>query len=152
MQRWTVKDVMTHNVVSVTEETTYKEIVEALAHNGVSAVPVVDDGTRVLGIVSEADLLHKMEFTGPEPHVHLLERKQRRVARAKASGDAARDLMSGPAITCRAPRTQSGRPRCTPGPADRRRAAPARSARQSFDLHPSSRRRCVNREVARARV
>jgi CBS-domain-containing membrane protein len=90
---------MTHNVVSVTEETTYKEIVEALAHNGVSAVPVVDDGTRVLGIVSEADLLHKMQFSGLEPHVHLLERKQRRVARAKASGDTARDLMSSPAIT-----------------------------------------------------
>ena len=99
MQRWTVKDFMTHNVVSVTEETPYKEIVEALAQNGVSAVPVVDDETRVLGIVSEADLLHKMEFTGLEPHVHLLERKQRRVARAKASGDVARDLMSSPAVT-----------------------------------------------------
>jgi CBS domain-containing protein len=98
MQRWTVKDVMTTNVVSVTEQTPYKEIVESLAQNAVSAVPVVDDGTRVLGVVSEADLLHKMEFTGLEPHMHLFERKQRRTARAKASGDVARNLMSSPAV------------------------------------------------------
>lgn len=99
MQRWTVKDVMTDGVVSVTEETPYKEIVETLAQNGVSAVPVIDEDRRVIGIVSEADLLHKMEFTGLEPHVHLLERRQRRVARAKAAGDIARDLMSSPAVT-----------------------------------------------------
>jgi CBS-domain-containing membrane protein len=99
MQRWTVKDVMTDNVVSVTAEAPYKTIVETLAQHGVSAVPVVDDGGKVLGIVSEADLLHKMEFTGLEPHVHVLERKQRRVALAKASGDIARDVMTSPAVT-----------------------------------------------------
>ena len=62
-------------------------------------MPVVDGAKMVLGVVSEADLLHKMEFTGPEPHVHLLERKQRRQARAKAAGDKAADLMSSPAVT-----------------------------------------------------
>ena len=85
MQRWIVKDVMTHNVISVRESTPYKEIVEALAERRVSAVPVVDADGRVLGVVSEADLLHKMEFSGPEPHVQLLERKARRVARASRS-------------------------------------------------------------------
>jgi CBS domain-containing protein len=99
MQRWIVKDVMTHDVISVRESTPYKEIVEALAERRVSAVPVVDADGYVLGVVSEADLLHKMEFSGPEPHVQLLERKARRVARAKASGDIARDLMSSPAVT-----------------------------------------------------
>ena len=99
MQRWTVKDVMTDNVVSITEETPYKEIVEAIAHHAVSAVPVVDNRQRVLGVVSEADLLHKVEFTGLEPHVHLLERKAQRIAREKASGDIARDLMNSPAVT-----------------------------------------------------
>ncbi len=99
MRRWTVKDVMTENVVSVTDTTSYKEIVELLAQHEVSAVPVVDSAQKVIGVVSEADLLHKMEFTGLEPHVHILERKQRRVARAKAAGDVARDLMSSPAVT-----------------------------------------------------
>jgi len=99
MRRWTVKDVMTTDVVSVGEKATYKEIVEALAQRAVSAVPVVDEENRVLGVVSEADLLHKVEFTGLEPHLRLLERRTRRIARAKACGDCARDLMSSPAVS-----------------------------------------------------
>jgi CBS-domain-containing membrane protein len=99
MRRWTVKDVMTENVISVTDATPYKEIVQLLAKHAVSAVPVVDSANRVIGVVSEADLLHKMEYSGLEPHVHLLERKRRRVARAKAAGDVASDLMSSPVVT-----------------------------------------------------
>lgn len=99
MFRWTVRDVMTVNVVTVAAETPYKQIVEQLVEHAVSAVPVVDNRGAILGVLSEADLLHKMEFTGLEPHVHLLERKQRRIAMAKASGDIARDLMSSPAVT-----------------------------------------------------
>ncbi len=70
MRRWTVKDVMTENVISVTDTTPYKEIVQLLAQHAVSAVPVVDSARKVIGVVSEADLLHKMEFTGLEPHVN----------------------------------------------------------------------------------
>jgi CBS domain-containing protein len=99
MRRQRIKDVMTRNVVTVVETTPYKDIVQMLAERAVSAVPVVDDAGKVIGVVSEADLLHKMEFSGLEPHVHLLERKQRRVARAKAEGDEARDLMTSPALT-----------------------------------------------------
>ena len=99
MRRWTVEDVMTENVISVADTTPYKEIVQLLAQHAVSAVPVVDSERRVIGVVSEADLLHKMEFTGLEPHVHLLERKRRRAARAKAAGDIARDLMRSPVVT-----------------------------------------------------
>ena len=99
MPRWTVRSVMTENVVTVPEDMPYKEIVATLAQHAVSAVPVVDEAGRVVGVVSEADLLHKMEFAGLEPHIHLIERRQRRMARVKAAGDAARDLMNSPAIT-----------------------------------------------------
>jgi CBS-domain-containing membrane protein len=98
MKRWTVGDVMTRRVVTVGEQATYREVVEQLAEHAVSAVPVVTEDGRVVGIVSEADLLHKMEFAGLEPHLHLLERKRRRAARAKASADTASDLMTGPAV------------------------------------------------------
>jgi CBS domain-containing protein/PII-like signaling protein len=98
MRRWTVKDVMTEKVVSVAEETPYKEIVEMLARHAVSAVPVVDRDRRVLGVVSEADLLHKVEFAGLEPHLRVLERKQRGASRDKASAEVARELMSSPAV------------------------------------------------------
>jgi CBS domain-containing protein len=98
MRRWLARDVMTRDVITVGELTPYKEIVDVLVTHAVSAVPVLADGGHVVGIVSEADLLHKMEFTGVEPYAGLLERKRRRIARAKSGADTARDLMTSPAI------------------------------------------------------
>ena len=98
MKRWTVGDLMTDTVVTVGEDARYKEIVETLARHAVSAVPVVDAEDRVVGIVSEADLLHKLEFVGLAPHVHLFEGKRRRSGRAKADADTARGLMTSPAV------------------------------------------------------
>jgi CBS-domain-containing membrane protein len=99
MKRHTVADVMTRRVATVTEETTYKQIVEALTKNGVSAVPVVDLDQHVIGVVSEADLLHKVDIAGLEPHGWPLERKRTRIAREKANADFAGDLMTVPPIT-----------------------------------------------------
>ena len=65
-----------------------------LAEHRVSAVPVVDDDGRVLGVVSEADLLLKEEFTDPDQDIPLFWTKRRRLERGKAAGTTARDLMS----------------------------------------------------------
>jgi CBS domain-containing protein len=97
--RWKVEDVMTEDVISVGADTTYKEIVEMLARHRVSALPVVGPGAHVLGVVSEADLLHKMELPRLAEHSHLWQRKDRREAREKATGDTAAVLMSTPAVT-----------------------------------------------------
>ncbi len=51
------KDVMTVNVISVTEEAPVHEIVRLLMRYRISAVPVVDGSGKVVGIVSEGDLL-----------------------------------------------------------------------------------------------
>jgi len=99
MKRHTVADVMTRRVVTITEDAGYKQIVETLTGRAVSAVPVVDADHRVIGIVSEADLIHKVDTARPEPHSWLLERKRVRDAREKANADFARDLMTAPAIT-----------------------------------------------------
>jgi CBS domain-containing protein len=99
MKRHTVAEVMTRRVATVAEETGYKQIVETLTTNAVSAVPVLDDDHRVVGVVSEADLLHKVDIAGIEPHGWLLERKRVRIAREKANADFARELMTAPAIT-----------------------------------------------------
>ena len=95
MRRWFVRDVMTENVVSVTADTPYKQIVESLQRHRVSAVPVVDEGDYVVGVVSEADLLPKLEA----PVETTFGYKLRRGARAKAGGDIASELMSAPAVT-----------------------------------------------------
>lgn len=99
MSRWKVNDVMTTEVVSVREETGFKELADLLVGRRVSAVPVVNDRNHVVGVVSEADLLHKVEFSGEPVAARLFERRRQRIARMKAGGDDARDIMTAPAVT-----------------------------------------------------
>jgi CBS domain-containing protein len=58
-------DIMTDHVVTVTENATVAEAAQLLARHRISAVPVVDEVNRVIGMVSEGDLLHRAE-TGTE--------------------------------------------------------------------------------------
>jgi CBS-domain-containing membrane protein len=99
MGHWKVGDVMTADVVSVREDASFREIVDLLREHDVSALPVVDGGNLVVGVVSEADLLHKLEFAGDSERPRLFEGHRIRVARERAAGVVARDLMSTPAVT-----------------------------------------------------
>ncbi len=99
MGRWVVADVMTTAVATVRADTPYKEIVDVLIERGVSAVPVLDVVGHVVGVVSEADLLHKVELAGSLEAHRLLESRQHRSDRHKAAGTDAGDLMSAPAVT-----------------------------------------------------
>lgn len=58
-------DVMTTEVISVDAGTTVQELAKLLAERQISGVPVLDAGKRLVGIVSEGDLLHRAE-TGTE--------------------------------------------------------------------------------------
>ncbi|MBW8802665.1 MAG: CBS domain-containing protein [Catenulisporales bacterium] len=86
------------DVVVVHAGTPFKEIARRLAERRISAVPVVDEQTRVVGVVSEADLLHKESRLEPQrPSVFA----GRQGARAQEKGDAvtAEGLMTSPAVT-----------------------------------------------------
>ncbi len=54
-----VKDIMTHDPVSVTPDVTARELARVLESNAISGVPVVDAADRVIGVVSKTDLLHR---------------------------------------------------------------------------------------------
>jgi CBS-domain-containing membrane protein len=56
--RTLVEDVMTTDVVAVEPDTSTRTIAEILDAHKVTAVPVVDRDTPVLGVVSEADIIH----------------------------------------------------------------------------------------------
>lgn len=99
MRQWLVQDVMTRDVLVVSPDTPYREVVDSLVRGRVTAVPVVDAERRVIGVVSEADVLHKVEFIGDERQRRTFERPSRRAAREKAHAAVAADLMSAPAIT-----------------------------------------------------
>jgi len=91
---------MTGDVVSVPETAGYKDIVTLMKWRGVSAFPVVNAAGRVVGVVSEADLLLKEigpeSFAGPGGSVLA---SGRRGERAKAAAVTAAELMSQPAVT-----------------------------------------------------
>ena len=98
MKTWTVNDVMTTAVVTVSPGTPYRDVVDLLVGNRFSAVPVVDEFQRVTGVVSEADLLRKIEYADAEKP-RLFEGRRRRGQWVKASARAAAELMSTPAVT-----------------------------------------------------
>lgn len=98
MEAVLVRDVMTRHVVVVRQRAPFKDIVDALARRGVSALPVIDRDNLVVGVVSENDLLYKIEFGGDEA-ARLFDGRRRRAAKSKASGDTAADLMTAPAVT-----------------------------------------------------
>lgn len=103
-------EVMIAPVVSVAPGTLFKEVAELLDLHGISGVPVVGPGGRVLGVLSQTDLLaHQAEQADQEDQE---ERRPRRTSgrrwnitpaararRAKAAARTAERLMSSPAVT-----------------------------------------------------
>ncbi len=57
MDELTVRDIMQANVVTVGPQSTVRELAATLAEHKISGVPVVDDGGKVVGMVSEADVI-----------------------------------------------------------------------------------------------
>ena len=55
----TVKDVMSTHVIAVRQNASYKDMAAMLHDQRVSAFPVIVDDNKVIGVVSEADLLTK---------------------------------------------------------------------------------------------
>jgi CBS domain-containing protein len=94
--RATVGEVMTRRVIALREDASYKDIVTALRRYRVSACPVIDEIGRVIGVVSEADLLYKQ--TDPEMPAGLVRLNWRLHEQTKATAMTARELMTAPAI------------------------------------------------------
>ncbi len=92
-----VRDVMTRRVVSVREDASFKEMAAMLRRTRISAFPVIDSADRVIGVVSEADLLVKeaVQATGTSFIAALRHIREE----DKASGVTAVALMTRPAIT-----------------------------------------------------
>lgn len=99
-----VADVMTQPVLSVTARTTLRDAAAVMATHGVSGLPVVDDHDRVVGVVSESDVLAKQRT--PRPRRAGLAGRAARARQgalaAKASAVTVADAMTTPAVTVEA--------------------------------------------------
>ncbi len=93
----TVKDVMSTHVIAARESAPYKELAVMLRDQRVSAFPVIDDDNKVIGIVSESDLLTKEALQGTVPRT--LQSLTHPRLRAQVNALTAADLMSRPAVT-----------------------------------------------------
>jgi CBS domain-containing protein len=84
----TVKDVMTTRVIWVRKDATFREMAVALRKHRVSAFPVLGDEDKVIGVVSEADMLTKEALDG-EPGVFssILHHREAEKARGITAGD-----------------------------------------------------------------
>ncbi|MFD8306381.1 CBS domain-containing protein [Streptomyces sp. NPDC059690] len=103
MRHRTIEDVMTREVVRTTPDASFKTVAGLLAEHRISGLPVVDDGERVLGVISETDLLQRQAAQddmrrGRRRRLPRLTRSARAAA-AKARATTAEHLMTGPAVT-----------------------------------------------------
>jgi len=92
----TVQDVMTRKVIAVKRSADFKQIAHVLREFRVSACPVVNDAGRVVGVVSEADLLHKT--AGCEMPAGLIRLRWKLGEESKLTAVTAAQLMTSPAI------------------------------------------------------
>jgi CBS domain-containing protein len=95
-----VMDVMTTHVIAVRRDAPFKEMAAMLREHHINAFPVVDENDKVIGVVSEADLLTKEALDGghagmPGSISGMLRHREQ----DKAAGVTAGDLMTHPAVT-----------------------------------------------------
>ncbi|NXY97157.1 CBS domain-containing protein [Streptomyces sp. BR123] len=96
MKHIKVADLMTDAVVSVAPDTPFKDVAKLLAQHDISGVPVLDGEDRVVGVVSQTDLLAGTAASALRP-----DPQDGTPARAPVAGD----VMSAPAVTVHAEET-----------------------------------------------
>jgi CBS domain-containing protein len=66
----TVADVMSHNPVVVRRETPLKDAIAILSERRISGLPVVEESGKLIGIISETDLM--WQETGVTPPAYIM--------------------------------------------------------------------------------
>jgi CBS domain-containing protein len=103
-----VRDVMDRDPITVRPDDTVETVVRALREHELPGVPVVEEGGRCVGIVTEADLVlpdeqgdlhlpHYIDLFGATVFIEPLRRFEQRLRKAFAS--TARDMMSSDLVT-----------------------------------------------------
>jgi CBS domain-containing protein len=86
------RDIMSSPVVAATPDTTVKQAAELLASHGFTALPVLDDTDRLVGVVSEADLVANRFPAGPDHELTTGED-------SRTPGATVGEVMTSPAIS-----------------------------------------------------
>jgi CBS domain-containing protein len=104
MRHVVAREIMSRPAITIRPETPIRDIVNLMLRFGISGLPVVDAQGRLLGIVTEADVIHKEAEPSPSPpaipwHGRSLWLERRVDRYRKAMGTTARDLMTENVVT-----------------------------------------------------
>lgn len=93
--------IMSRDVVAVAPGAPLREALDLLRRHRIKALPVTDEQARVLGIVTQTDLLEKAVWESPGPRLGLGRRIRLTLARGRAPHGSVEDVMTSPVRTAR---------------------------------------------------
>jgi len=96
-----VKDVMTSSVVSVRKYDDISSVIQTVSELNIGGLPVVDKENRVVGIISEADILSAMGVEKEHGFKVVLKHLLGESLPERKLGDVVGDIMTKPAVTVR---------------------------------------------------
>lgn len=101
-RRVRVGEVMTRSVIAVARERGVREAAQLLSEHRISGMPVVDADNRVIGVVSEADILSQAGPQAGHTFKNILRHLFGEPLPHRKSGGTVGDVLSEPAITTKA--------------------------------------------------
>ena len=99
----TAGEVMTTDVVFVKKDDTLETAAEIMAHHGIAGVPVVENGEKVVGVISEKDFLFHMGGKDARSFMEVVTQclRDKGCVAITLRQQRAEDIMTSPAITVR---------------------------------------------------
>ncbi len=94
-----VCDVMTKNVLSITKYESIMEVANVLTEKNISGLPVVDKEHKVIGIITQADILSMVGVSREHTFKDLLKYMLGERLPERRIGDLVGDIMTSPALT-----------------------------------------------------
>lgn len=69
----TIADVMTSNPITVKPQTSLQDAIKVMVEKKISGLPVVDDAGKLVGVISESDLMWQETGVDPPPYIMFLD-------------------------------------------------------------------------------
>ena len=96
-----VQDVMTKHVITATPDGDLHEVARIISKHNIGGMPVVDEKRRVLGVISQSDILIVAGTPTRHAFKDFVLKKLGVPIPARKAGDKVKDVMSVPPITCK---------------------------------------------------
>lgn len=96
-----VNDVMTKDVISVEKFESVMTVADILSGRNISGIPVVDKEKKVIGIVTQADILSMVGVRKEQTFKDLVKHMIGERPIERRTGDIVADIMTAPALTTR---------------------------------------------------